>query len=94
MFVAESKFRSEPAAFIPHIQIPNEGALADLITKPAVEAALLARLGKKATFYGQELDSAGNPLSADKDHLKIDVGEVVSLYRDYIIPLTKDVEVG
>ena len=93
MFVAESKFRSEPAAFIPHIQSRDEGALADLITKPAVEVALLARLGKKASFYGQELDAAGNPLSADEEHLKIDVEEVVSLYRDYIIPLTKDVEV-
>jgi chorismate mutase len=94
MFVAESKFRSAPADFIPHIQIPNEDALAGLITKPAVEAALLVRLAKKAEFYGRELDGDGNPVPADKEHLKIDVDEVVSLYRDYIIPLTKDVEVS
>lgn len=94
MFVSESKFRSDPAAFIPHIQNPNEDALAALITKPAVEAALLKRLAKKAEFYGQELDAAGNPKPTRKEDLKIDVDEVVSLYRDYIIPLTKDVEVS
>lgn len=93
MFVSESKFRSAPADFIPHIQTPNEKALAGLITKPAVEAALLVRLAKKASFYGQELDGAGNPIGTDKADLKIDVDEVVKLYKDYIIPLTKDVEV-
>lgn len=98
MFVSESKFRSAPADFIPHIYSRNEEALAALITKPAVEAALLKRLAKKAAFYGQELDASGNPKTtldqAEKDNLKIDVEEVVALYRDYIIPLTKEVEVS
>ena len=93
MFVSESKFRSAPADFIPHILNPNEEALAALITKPAVEAALLVRLAKKAFFYGQELDAAGNPAPTDAKDLKLDVQEVVKLYKDYIIPLTKDVEV-
>jgi hypothetical protein len=64
---------------------------------PAVEAALLRRLAKKAAFYGQELDANGNPKTTldqiEKENLKIDVEEVVALYRDYIIPLTKEVEV-
>ena len=94
MFVSESKFRSAPADFIPHIQKPNEDALAALITKPAVEAALLVRLAKKASFYGQELDGAGNPVPTSAKDLKLDVDEVVKLYKDYIIPLTKDVEVS
>merc|ERR1712093_269809 len=99
MFVSESKFRSSPSAFIPHIQNPNEEALAGLITKPAVEAALLVRLGKKARFYGQELDGQGNAADVNgsdlstENRLRIDVDEVVQMYRDYIIPLTKDVEV-
>ncbi|KAK9896438.1 chorismate mutase [Cystobasidium minutum MCA 4210] len=97
MFVSESKFRSAPADFIPHIYSRNTEALAGLITKPAVEAALLKRLAKKAAFYGQELDAAGNPKTTldqvEKENLKIDVEEVVALYRDYIIPLTKEVEV-
>jgi chorismate mutase len=98
MFVSESKFRSAPADFIPHIYTRNTEALAGLITKPAVEAALLKRLAKKAAFYGQELDAGGNPKTTldqvEKDNLKIDVEEVVGLYRDYIIPLTKEVEVS
>lgn len=55
---------------------------------------MLVRLAKKASFYGQELDGAGNPIGADKADLKIDVDEVVKLYKDYIIPLTKVVEVS
>lgn len=106
MFVSESKFRSAPSDFIPHIYSKNTEELASLITKPAVEAALLKRLAKKATFYGQELDSNGNvktssspSSSLDLDqlqnqNLRIDVDQLVALYRDYIIPLTKEVEVS
>lgn len=98
MFVSESKFREAPHAFIPHILAspPNADALAALITKPAVEAALLVRLGNKANIYGQELDPQGRLRPADEAGgapSKIDTQEVVGLYRDWVIPLTKDVEV-
>ncbi len=96
MFVSESKFREAPHDFIPHIlsSPPDTQALADLITKPAVEAALLVRLGNKANIYGQELDAQGKPLLGDAGReSKIDTNEVVGLYRDWVIPLTKDVEV-
>jgi chorismate mutase len=96
MFVSESKFREAPHDFIPHILAspPNKEALAGLITKPAVEAALLVRLGNKANIYGQELDAQGKPLPNDAGREgKIDTNEVVGLYRDWVIPLTKDVEV-
>jgi chorismate mutase len=92
MFVSESKFRESPADFIPHILNPNREALANLITKPAVEAALLKRLEKKALMYGQDIGSDGSVVKVDRDSLKIDVDEVVRLYRDHIIPLTKEVE--
>lgn len=91
MFVSESKFRDSPRSFIPFIQTPNPQVLESLITKPAVEAALLIRLAKKANWYGQELGPDGEVVGAGEG--KIDVAEVVRLYRDYIIPLTKDVEV-
>lgn len=93
MFVSESKFLSCPSDFIPHILVPNNDALAALITKPAVEAALLIRLAKKAKWYGQELGPGGEVVESSQIEMKIDVEEVVRLYRDYIIPLTKDVEV-
>ncbi|GAA5820274.1 hypothetical protein JCM10212_000395 [Sporobolomyces blumeae] len=101
MFVSESKFLSAPSAFIPHIVTPNPTQLESLITKPAVEAALLVRLAKKARWYGAELGPDGEPLreeaslggGGDRDKGRVDVEEVVRLYREYIIPLTKEVEV-
>jgi chorismate mutase len=97
MFVSESKFLSAPRDFIPHILAdpPNREALAGLITKPAVEARLLVRLGNKARVYGGELDAEGRVVDVQgEENRKIDVDEVVGLYRDYVIPLTKDVEVS
>lgn len=94
MFVSESKFRQAPHDFIPHIlsNPPNREALAGLITKPAVEAALLVRLGNKANLFGAELDAQGN-LKEQRGEGRIKTDEVVKLYRDWVIPLTKDVEV-
>ncbi|GAA6024977.1 hypothetical protein JCM10207_008125 [Rhodosporidiobolus poonsookiae] len=92
MFVSESKFLSSPSSFIPHILTPNPPALEALITKPAVEAALLVRLAKKAGWYGAELGADGEPLP-ETEGKRVETDEVVRLYREYIIPLTKDVEV-
>lgn len=91
-FVSETKFRENPAAFVPHILKPNRAALEALITKPEVEKKLLQRLRKKADIYALNFNPDGEPLSADSPR-KIDVDGVVELYEDYIIPLTKEVEV-
>jgi len=58
-FVSESKFTAHPADFIPHIINKDRQALADLITKPAVERALLHRLSKKAGHYGADIGLDG-----------------------------------
>lgn len=96
MFVSESKFREAPHKFIPHITAdpPNTAALEALITKPAVEAKLLVRLANKARVYGCEMDGDGRVIaSPDGLRGRIDIEQVVGLYRDWVIPLTKDVEV-
>lgn len=96
MFVSESKFRSDPRAFLEPIRKRDSETLLALITKPAVEAALLVRLRQKAQVYGQDLNNAvagmqsGNGGSADR---KIEADEVVKLYESFVIPLTKVVEV-
>jgi len=90
-FVSESKFLSDPGAFVAHIQTPNRDALDALITKPEVERRLLQRLRKKATVYAQDLAADGSP--NQDGTCKIDVDGVVELYEHYIIPLTKEVEV-
>lgn len=100
MFVSESKFLSAPHDFIPHILAspPNTSALTALIYKPEVEARLLVRLANKARLYGGEIDADGRVVQVSDEELglrgKIDIREVVGMYRDYVIPLTKDVEVG
>jgi len=91
-FVSESKFRENPAAFIPHILKPNPAKLDALITKPAVEKALLERLVKKAKTYGRDLGPTGEPVEGNTT-MKIDAEGVRDLYESYIIPLTKEVEV-
>ncbi|PWN41996.1 putative ARO7-chorismate mutase [Ceraceosorus guamensis] len=91
MFVSESKFQSSPADFIEPIRARDRVKLEALITKPAVEAALLVRLAEKAKVYGQDLDTL---LAAGKQGTaKIDTEEVVRIYRERIIPETKVVEV-
>ncbi|KAH9042254.1 chorismate mutase [Lactarius pseudohatsudake] len=92
-FVSESKFRQNPAAFIPHIQQGNTEALTTLITNPEVERRLLIRLRKKAMLYAQDFANDGELLNNCTNKGKIDVDCVVDLYESYIIPLTKEVEV-
>lgn len=94
-FVSESKFRSHPADFIPHILNPNPEALLNLITKPEVEATLLERVHKKTSIYAQELNPGGEPIknSTGVGKWKIDIECVRDLYESWVIPLTKEVEV-
>ncbi|CAE6507841.1 unnamed protein product [Rhizoctonia solani] len=94
-FVSESKFRSHPADFIPHILNPNPQELLKLITKPEVEATLLDRVQRKTSIYAQELNPGGEPIknSMGVGKWKIDVECVRDLYENWIIPLTKEVEV-
>ena len=91
--MSESKFRQNPAAFIPLIQRRDAEGLIALITKPEVECRLLIRLRKKAMLYAQDFASDGEPLPNGTSKGKIDVDCVVDLYESYIIPLTKEVEV-
>ncbi|KAJ7250824.1 chorismate mutase [Mycena haematopus] len=97
-FVSESKFRENPAAFIPHIQERNRTALEGLVTKPEVEQKLLQRLHKKAVTYAQDFAPDGEIKRDAKGNIeitgKIDVEGVVDLYESFIIPLTKELEVS
>lgn len=104
MFVSESKFRSEPQSFLEPIRKADHAKLEALITKPAVEAALLVRLREKAKVYGQDLDKAVALMQANgssaavstprgEEKSKIEADEVVRIYETFVIPMTKKVEV-
>jgi chorismate mutase len=88
-FVAESKFRSEQERFTKLIQAEDREGIADAITKPEVEKQVLERLRLKAMTYGKDPSVA----EGTEGHAKINVEAVVAMYKDFVIPLTKDVEV-
>lgn len=68
-----------------------------LLTNSAVEEKLLRRVRAKASTYGQDIEdptaAAGGAQPLPAKVLKVDPERIVSLYRDHVIPLTKEVEV-
>lgn len=86
-FVAESKFRSETERFTKLIKAKDGQGIGDAITKPEVEKQVLKRLALKARTYGKD------PASGDEKDLRINVDKVVEMYEQFVIPLTKEVEV-
>ncbi|KAL7627719.1 chorismate mutase aro7 [Parahypoxylon ruwenzoriense] len=87
-FVAESKFRSDPEKYTDMIKAGDRQGIGESITNAAVEKQVLARLGLKARTYGTDPS-----ISPSDDAGKINVEAVVSMYRDFVIPITKEVEV-
>ncbi|XXG98237.1 hypothetical protein Hte_004560 [Hypoxylon texense] len=87
-FVAESKFQSDPEGYTRMIKAGDRDGIGESITNAAVEKQVLARLGLKARTYGTDPSTNGA-----EDDRKINVEAVVSMYRDFVIPLTKEVEV-
>lgn len=86
-FVAESKFQSETEKFTRLIKAGDREGIDAAITNAAVEKKVLERLGLKARTYGTDpsIDADGQG--------KINADAVVAMYKDFVIPLTKEVEV-
>ncbi len=85
MFVAESKYQERPETYRNLIEAGDRHALMAAITDAAVEQKVLDRVLLKARTYGQT--------PGDVSSQKVAPSTIVSLYRDWIIPLTKDVQV-
>ncbi|KAF2230112.1 chorismate mutase [Viridothelium virens] len=86
-FVAESKFRKETEFYIDMIKRGDREGIGAAITDEKVEKKVLERLRLKAKTYGTD------PSIGADDGAKIDVDAVVAMYKDWVIPLTKEVEV-
>jgi len=86
MFVAESKFREAPEDFTVPIRKRDEAALLALITDAAVEATVLRRVEGKVRTYCQEL-------TGTVEQSRVDPRRLAEVYRRWIIPMTKAVEV-
>ncbi|OMH82983.1 Chorismate mutase 3, chloroplastic [Zancudomyces culisetae] len=101
-FVAESKF-TDPKyqeKYIELIKNKDRDAIMELLTDSNVEKKLLDRVRTKCEIFGQDLSvstqtqtQTQDPLSNTSSGLRVSSDTVVQLYRDYIIPLTKKVEV-
>ncbi|KAI8307814.1 hypothetical protein K4K61_003202 [Colletotrichum sp. SAR11_59] len=88
-FVAESKFQSDPGKYTALIKAEDRDGIGAAITNAAVEKKVLERLRLKCLTYGTDPSIGAGP----ENQAKIDADSVVALYKDFVIPLTKEVEV-
>jgi len=85
-FVAETKFQEEEAKYRALVGADDVDGVMSLLTNSAVEARVLARAKLKASTYGQDI-------MGETEACKVEPDVIAAIYRDVIIPLTKDVEV-
>ncbi|KAJ0089942.1 hypothetical protein Patl1_12584 [Pistacia atlantica] len=89
-YVAEVKFREAPQDYEPLIRAKDSDALMKLLTFEHVEEMVKRRVEKKAMIFGQEVALFSN---GTEGKCKIDPSIVSKLYEDWVMPLTKVVEV-
>jgi chorismate mutase len=85
-FVAESKMQSNPQHLSEAIRDGDRDAMFALVTDERVEREVVSRVRRKAELYGQ-LDVG------ESAALRIDPDTVADIYRKWIIPLNKRVQV-
>ncbi|KAG8384657.1 hypothetical protein BUALT_Bualt04G0140800 [Buddleja alternifolia] len=91
-FVAEAKFRASPDVYKAAIKAQDKAQLMDLLIYPAVEEAVKNRVEMKTRTYGQEVTVNGGGDNIDPVY-KINPSLIADLYGDWIMPLTKQVQV-
>jgi len=84
-FVAESKYLSDVEGWNKLILKKNKEKIIEKLTDAQVEDKILTRVEIKAFAYGQD------PLSDIKEY-KIDPATILRIYKEHIIPLTKETE--
>ncbi|CCK71489.1 chorismate mutase ARO7 KNAG_0H00740 [Huiozyma naganishii CBS 8797] len=85
-FVAEAKFRNDVELYTDLIKRRDIQGIVTSITNSAVEEKILQRLTTKAEVYGVD------PTNKEGER-RITPEYLVKIYKEYVIPLTKDVEV-
>ncbi|KAF5093303.1 hypothetical protein D0Z03_002471 [Geotrichum reessii] len=88
-FVAEAKYQSEKARFRALIEAQDSAGIDAAITNAAVEVKVLERLETKAETYGVDPSLRWS----QKSQGKIDKRIARQIYEQWVIPLTKKVEV-
>ncbi|KAE9586437.1 hypothetical protein Lal_00044705 [Lupinus albus] len=91
-FVAEVKFRESPQDYEPLIRAKDTEGLMKLLTFESVEEMVRKRVEKKAKLYGQDV-TLNNSDDSNIEKYKVDPSVASTLYKKWLIPLTKDVQV-
>jgi chorismate mutase len=103
-FVAESKFRKETERFVQLIKDEDREGIDDAITDMKVEKKVLERLRLKAKTYGTDPDLGSQDPGKINVEAVVAMYKVSAFYpiprgikankiQNYVIPLTKEVEV-
>ena len=90
-FVAEAKFRADPAGYAALARADDAAGIHARLTDTAVEASVLARVEAKAAAFGAEVDPA--EAAAEGRPTKVNPAAVAGLFADVVLPLTKEVQV-
>lgn len=91
-FVAEAKFQKSPEEYIPAIKAQDKDALMEKLTYIDVEEEVRERVEMKTRKYGKEFNLTKDVDNAEPLY-KINPSIVADLYWDWIMPLTKQVQV-
>ncbi|KAL7001767.1 Chorismate mutase 2 [Sarracenia purpurea var. burkii] len=89
-FVAEVKFVEAPEEYGLPIRSKDRDTLMKLLTFESVQEMVQKRVEKKAMVFGQQVSLEGCDKPAK---YKVDPSVVLHLYKEWVIPLTKLVEV-
>lgn len=105
-FVAEAKFRAQTEEYTALIRAKDSEGIMALLTDRSVELKVVERVKLKAATFGQDLNTApvaiagahsngGSSDTINKDDLllRIPPQAVAELYDEWVMPLTKEVEV-
>lgn len=93
-FVAEAKFQASPDAYEAAIKAQDSQRLMDMLTYQRVEDVVKMRVEMKTKAYGQEVVVNGMEDNDAGPVYKIKPSLVADLYGDWIMPLTKEVQVA
>ena len=97
-FVAESKFQARPEEFSELIKKQDAEGLMALLTFQAVEDRVVRRVTNKAATYGQDIsedlpEQVRGLAEGENLEYKVAPETIGELYREWIMPMTKDVQV-
>uniref|UniRef100_A0ACD5ZY66 Uncharacterized protein n=1 Tax=Avena sativa TaxID=4498 RepID=A0ACD5ZY66_AVESA len=96
-YVAEVKFRGDQQRYTALISSKDKDALMTLLTSEAQEDVVKRRVEKKAMVFGQDVTLDGPTETGDKNtsqsSFKVAPSVVYKLYDQWVIPLTKKVEI-